>query len=198
MRKKIPKSNFNIFKEITIPNNSKSQNYKLPSLIMNKNKKDIEIYFRLDTHWNDYGAFIGYSEMIRKYEKGLQIPNAKIIDKGSQNRVGDLKGFLGISTMMVENNIDVKFLDNITYTLETTTQYNHTHCDNSLINRKIVVIGDSFSNGLMQYFSKTYVDAYYMTRSQANNISLIELEPNIVIEEAVERYTSALLDYSIK
>ena len=42
MKKKISKSNFNIFREIRIPNNSISQNYKLPSLIMNKNKNNIK------------------------------------------------------------------------------------------------------------------------------------------------------------
>jgi hypothetical protein len=47
MKKKISKSNFNIFREIRIPNNSTSQNYKLPSLIMNKNKNSIKKYENL-------------------------------------------------------------------------------------------------------------------------------------------------------
>jgi hypothetical protein len=47
MKKKISKSNFNIFREIRIPNNSISQNYKLPSLIMNKNKNSIKKYENL-------------------------------------------------------------------------------------------------------------------------------------------------------
>ena len=42
MKKRISKSNLNIFKEILLPNNYKNQNYKLPSLISNKNKKNIK------------------------------------------------------------------------------------------------------------------------------------------------------------
>jgi len=42
MKKRISKSNLNIFKEILLPNNYKSQNYKLPSLISNKNKNNFK------------------------------------------------------------------------------------------------------------------------------------------------------------
>ena len=79
MRKKIPKSNFNIFKEITIPNNSKSQNYKLPSLIMNKNKKDIE------RNENNLGISMSNSNLSKNKVYKMQF-NSKITSLTNYNK----------------------------------------------------------------------------------------------------------------
>ena len=79
MRKKIPKSNFNIFKEITIPNNSKSQNYKLPSLIMNKNKNDIE------RNENNLGISMSNSNLSKNKVYKMQF-NSKITSLTNYNK----------------------------------------------------------------------------------------------------------------
>lgn len=161
--------------------------------ILNLNKQKYELYYRLDTHWNFYGAYIGFLKMIEIIEPNLSIPPAQIQDGGMIERQGDLYNFLGTTRKMKDNSISVHFLDEISYTTETEEKYKHTHCDNALLDKKIVIVGDSFGGYLLPYFSRIYKDVYYVVRTKVNNIEITKFMPDVIIEEAVERYTLTLL-----
>jgi len=65
-------------------------------------KKDKQLFFKTDTHWNDYGASIGYTNTMHYlntiYKKSYQIPNYTM--KETRSSGGDLTRFLKINKFL--------------------------------------------------------------------------------------------------
>ena len=95
MKKKISKSNFNIFREIRIPNNSITQNYKLPSLIMNKNKNNI-------TKYENLGISMSNSNLSKNKIFKMQF-NPKITSSTNYNNIDDIRNS---HTMEIHKSLD--------------------------------------------------------------------------------------------
>lgn len=81
--------------------NSKLDILDLRQALINAKDK-YPAYYHTDTHWNNYGAFIAYQEIIRRlstYDPDLTIPNISDFDVSLQNYqvwVGDLGNYLSL------------------------------------------------------------------------------------------------------
>jgi len=67
--------------------------------ILIKHKQQHQVYFRMDTHWNDYGAFLGYKELIRPVAAWFPTITPFEFSDFSitvQKRSGDLMGMMVI------------------------------------------------------------------------------------------------------
>ena len=74
--------------------------------VLREKKKDKQLYFKTDTHWNNYGAQIGYLDTMKylnmTYKKHYKIPEYTITEIRS-NGGGDLTNLLKINQLLSDN-----------------------------------------------------------------------------------------------
>ncbi len=165
-------------------------------------KKTAYCYSSLDTHWNLYGGFIGTSLLQNKIDPTYNylFSNAVIRSGDLYDTSGDLSRNLNISSMgkFKERKITIEnFLDDKEYSVtqegDSFTYIN----ENPLIDKEILIIGDSFSDGLSRNFIKMYSKITYLPFYMYSNELLEKLSPDIVIIEAVERNIDNIINFFI-
>lgn len=178
-------------------------------------KKDNQVYFKTDTHWNYYGAYVGYSALIN-YINNIGFMDSEAV---SVNLVPD--EFRGeFSTMMGDINVlpaeeiyyteiikpnaiketegeIINKLNNIkdTYGMTFSSLYRYTNPNGN--GKKVLVFGDSMLNAwnftelLAENFSElTHIGTYQSQLTQQLKQPIIDIvEPDLVIMELVERYS---------
>lgn len=176
--------------------------YPLPEILAAKSQG--AIYYRLDTHWNNYGAFIGYTELMKEIQKDY--PDLKILSLSDFNvktrpeKGGDLLNMLKVSV----NKLKIK--DNAILELSPKTKYNYTYIQNQgpkgvktknskpLNKLRVFVLRDSFTTAMEPFVSESFQEAEFVWdhnfNSQYENI--LKYKPDIVIHEMVERGVHAL------
>ena len=64
-------------------------------------KSDERLYFKTDTHWTPYGAFLAYQKIMEAYgHQGLDansVDDKRVLKDGVEPRDGDLYGMLGVN-----------------------------------------------------------------------------------------------------
>lgn len=161
-----------------------------------KEKKKHQIYYKNDTHWNSYGAFLAYQDFFKKAFTSIGIRPHDITDfdvNWVSHTQGDLIPLLGMkeNTNFVELKPVFKFKHGDIYKQvktpkglsERTVITQNQLCNNNL---KVVMFGDSFSINLIQFISLHFAEVIYL-RSQYNQELVDKLKPNIIIDAHVER-----------
>jgi hypothetical protein len=168
-------------------------------------RSTFETYPKTDNHWNDYGAFIAYTELINRIKQDfqmimpLQISNFEVKIKNENG--GNLATILSLEEEMKEASIKLipkfkplavygqkqnyegpgEFKYNVEF--EVVKEVN----DKSL--PKAVIIRDSFCGGMMPYLSENFSKSVYIWDAwqYKENRKIIENEkPDLVILEIVE------------
>ena len=165
-------------------------------------KKDQQIYYATDTHWNDYGAFIAYQQIMAAL--GKNFPNLVAYPESDFRVVKRAPEFLDLSinigaTLFPEQRIQFapKFEDHTTYKNVTVAgrkimfSYNPDASlpklilyHDSFFFRVIPLLGEHFSNGI---YIQNYVGGGLWSLSWVD-----EQKPNVVIIEFAERYLQDL------
>ena len=166
-------------------------------------KKEKQLYHKFDTHWNSYGAYIGYKSFCNQTFDILKLTPYEISNfniKYSQTRSGDLTNMIGISEIKSYSdespifnlkNIKIEYdtLNADSFSKKTVITINE-NCDNQTT---VLVFGDSFTKALIQFFSLHFHKVIYI-RSSAIDMNLIEkTKPDIVMSLCVERYLTNFL-----
>jgi hypothetical protein len=167
-------------------------------------KADGQVYLKDDSHWNDWGAYLGY----RRIMAALPLPGLPVLDLDARqfavpaDHAGDLAGMAGLSRREPTRVAQVP-ADRCAFTA---TAFQHvgddiavrrTFCPQAKF--KIVFVGDSFTDGLVKYLSRSFGEVVYVARSgfkpSRQIVPLIEQEaPDMVIEELAERHLDSLAD----
>ncbi|AHJ12262.1 alginate O-acetyltransferase AlgX-related protein [Sulfurospirillum multivorans] len=185
--------------------------------IISNNKKDKLLYFKTDTHWNNLGASIAYSETINyinnKFNLNLQKPNYTIKDQFGPS--GDLSSFLKINTIL-----DEKYENSYILNFENNQEVCHGNiiknngilekCNNKLNpimginaqpqyiinknikdNKKLLLLCDSFGTATSELYNLTFNTIWKWHYGQINGEKLSnfveENKPDLVIYQIVER-----------
>lgn len=178
--------------------------YPLKEMLEAKSKG--AVYYRLDTHWNNYGAFIGYSNLMEEIKKDY--PTLNILElkdfevKTRPEKGGDLLNMLNVPLPKL------KLKENSILTLHKKVPYNYKYIKNEarkgvrtknnkpLNQLRIFVLRDSFTTAMEPFVSETFAEANFVWthnfNSQYNEI--LKYKPDIVIHEMVERYAHTLLN----
>ncbi len=167
-----------------------------------ESKKTAYSYLSLDTHWNIYGGFVGVKLLHHKInpEYDYIFDNAKISKGELVYSSGDLSKILHISGAEKFKEQDIKienFQDDVEFTEVRDGEKITYENKKPLIDKEIMIIGDSFSvemsHNLIKMYSKiTYIPVYGFTNELLDNV-----DPDIVIIEAVERYIDSIIDFFI-
>ena len=177
--------------------------YPLKNLLEEKRKTDALLYYKIDTHWSPYGAYIGYEELMKSVGKDfpqLDVLTSEKMDFSQKVKLdrGDLADMLGIDmTSEMQNTwyIEPCPSDGWHYKLveeQPMTEHNidYRRTVNEHGKYKVLVFRDSFSTNLLPYISETFKDVqYYWTPNMSTYKNVILREkPDIVILESVSRY----------
>jgi alginate O-acetyltransferase complex protein AlgJ len=173
-----------------------------PELFNAKSKG--QLYAKTDTHWNDYGAFVGYRKMMHRISRWFPKEQFKfdfyyhytMVDRPG----GDLPKMLGLRETIkevvpvlkerhfcaqpMELNLEIENF----YKRKETTPFMKGCKDANL---RALVFRDSFFNRLEPFFSENFQHVVYLWQFYDQEIveRLIDyFHPHIVIEERVERF----------
>lgn len=164
-----------------------------PALYEAKNRQ--RIYYKTDTHWNDYGAFVAYRSIIREVGKSFPevqpLPESELEISSQRARVKDLAAMLGLADAFTEDSLQVRPPRGLTIPIQGDV-YNPTSTP-GISERKgyklprLVMFRDSFASILLQFLAPHFSRAAYVW-TRGFDARLVEAErPEIVIQEMVER-----------
>jgi len=159
-------------------------------------KKDKQLYYKFDTHWNSAGAFVAYQVFFNQSFSELKVKPYTIDSFNvSYEKVisGDLTQMLAIDS--VRGYVDQKpiyslkdktrgyvNLDAKGFPIRTVITRNE-NCDNRI---KVLVFGDSYMTFLYQFFSLHFYEIIYIWGKYDEKI-VESVSPDIVVSSYVER-----------
>lgn len=149
-------------------------------------QKNHETYFKYDTHWNFYGAYIGVKKIMEYIDSDFMMPYESI---NYSEYGGDLAN-MNLMTGILNKEPNVSFMNDITVNCDN-QEINYCQ-SNGLKDQKIMVIGDSFSNLMTNYFSKIYSNSIFVKRVNYHSRLIDIYKPDIIVYEVVERYSYEL------
>jgi hypothetical protein len=178
--------------------------------ILLKHKDAEALFFKSDTHWTPYGAYLGYTVIAEKIEAlfpDLQFKKdftfTKTITRrcdSSTKNCGDLTNMLLDYEVFAESyrNVNLShscavkkpldFQPQNTYSGRTDRNY-RTSCPQGKL--KAVVFFDSFFVAVEPYLSESFKEVVYLFKAyDQNDVELLleTFKPDIIIEERVERF----------
>ncbi|MGL5982474.1 MAG: alginate O-acetyltransferase AlgX-related protein, partial [Cetobacterium sp.] len=171
--------------------------------LQNKKKNGL-LYWKVDTHWNQHGAYIGYLELMKEIKKDF--PQLYILEEKDFEISegvypgGDLLNMIGIKNTPY---LKVKYKEfkiknsDFTYVKNEGTNGVITKSTKPL---KVLIFRDSFTSAMTPYISETFGEVEYIWSHSINSYQekIKEYNPDIVIHEMVERYIGVLENNSPK
>lgn len=158
-------------------------------------KKENQVYYKADSHWNDYGAFLGYQDFFRQNHDILGVNPKSEADfdiKWTNYYAGELIQLLGVANrgefkdqrpeLTLKNNKDqIQYLPIEGYPKLTVKTINE-KAGNKL---KALVFRDSFSRSLVQFFSLHFYEVTYIWGHKEYYVN--KEDPDVIIDCFVER-----------
>jgi len=168
-----------------------------PALL--KEKHNNLLYHKTDTHWNNYGAFVAYREIMKPVSEWYpQIHPFELTDfvvSKTKVAAGDLSKFVGGEEFLDDEEFIFKpksaFL---AYKSEVDKVYRDPFAwskNDDRLPRALMFI-DSFSENMVQFLSEDFKYIRYDYQAWGENTPIAEMiqkyKPDIVVEEIVERF----------
>lgn len=156
-------------------------------------KKYGRLYSRQDTHWNKLGAFYGFKVLMREIEPGFNNFEHEVELTKPHTSYEDLAKFLGMTDYFLDDNPIVKYLEDMPVKIEvkenSPRELEVSVNENPLIDKTIMIVGDSYRIGMKPYLQKVYKRVITMVREDSARSLIDKYNPDVVILEAVERCT---------
>ena len=143
-----------------------------------------QIYYPRDTHWNQLGAYIGFRALLKEgFNYDLPKLDSLNIKEEQSKGKGDLvsmvkldKYYPYLTEYSIKEYDDIQTIPNKDYVNP-----------NPLINKSVLVIGDSFSSALKKYLTKTFTKVSVVLRKDYSIDKFEKFKPDVVIFESVGR-----------
>jgi hypothetical protein len=176
----------------------------LRKVLLENKTVDNMLYYKTDTHWNEYGAYIGYQEIMRKisdfYPNLEPLAFSNFMINSSVGSGGDIANMLAMKSQYKDNYIhlvpkvktvanDLK-VDKSIYPNPDQLVTKQTDISNL---PNLLMFRDSFSTSLVPFLSEHFNKSIYIWDHKFNAKIIEQDKPNIVIEETVERLLPTLL-----
>lgn len=138
--------------------------------------KDLgQLYYKQDTHWNKLGGFVGFRGLMNMVGEEVIFEKAEFTEEKKAN--GDLLPMLGVLGYFKDKDVSVVYR-------------------NKKVDKKIMIIGDSYRTALKEYLDKTFSGAVVMHRSEYKEGMVEKEKPDIIVYEFVERYAGMIKDFT--
>lgn len=157
--------------------------------------EDISLYYKLDTHWNELGAYVGAKELLNALNVDtIELSNLEI-EKNDYSPC-DLAGLIGIKSTLKSKDYGIE-IKNITDDFETITEetdglleYKNSGKDE----RRLMIIRDSFTLNMRRFFANEFNYCYMQHVNFYDESQIDEVKPDVVVYETSERSLRKLLD----
>jgi hypothetical protein len=171
---------------------------------MREARKDHELYYRTDTHWNPYGAHVAYLEVIQALQKNYPDlsphPLSDFRYTPQKMAIGDL-GYRWVQGAPLEQFFNLSPLfDRQIYKVDAYNNrnlYSYQYNQNNNRLPRAVIFHDSFMDELSHFLMDNFSNAIFsrsLDMDTGMDEKLIENEkPDIVIYECNERWLDRLL-----
>lgn len=187
---------------------SNDHSYNLVDLVtaLKEENKQYRLFHKTDTHWNDYGAFVGFRALITELQKGypeipqLDIGNFEIDtfvtyekDLTEALRLKIKEDQIMLHYIIPEHGKEQKNILSIPQSEGVNPHRYEVRYANPQRKLKVLVFRDSFSEAWMKYFKECFGSCLFI-RNYIIDKTLIEQEnPDIVIYQKIERDIDVLL-----
>ncbi len=171
-----------------------------PVLIEAREKDSLEVYYKVDSHWNLLGGFYGYQEIMKMLRNdypdiGESLEFDDIQWVRSESYEGDLAMLSAIGDEYprqeiipsLDGGFKAEYVTSVHYPTYSSPHDAITKVTSDSTRLKVVVIRDSFSNYIMPYFSEHFSRSVYLWTPLFDAGSVKQEQPNIVISEMMER-----------
>lgn len=171
--------------------------------VLTLNKPNGLLYYKTDTHWNDFGAFLGYQEIINKikeHHRNIRPISYNETEYKSLER-GDLTKMLGDNDLIDLTKYKspiIKDFSKCEYNSVDKNLADGFLCHNKNKKRKVFFLMDSFGTALIRYLNNTFNTVKYEWRygNMINeDLQYIKNNSDIIIFEQAERYLPLLLNH---
>lgn len=168
--------------------------YDYDALMDAKNELSVDnitVYHKIDTHWNNVGAYIGSRELLS--ELGVELPavnDNSISIEAIPNVDGDLAGMLHMKEDFenAENNYNVTGYsrNNITKVQDDFNQVIE-YISDADDDRTVYMSRDSFATAMGEYIGTQFARTYMRHHDTYSRQDLETVEPDVFVYEVVER-----------
>lgn len=164
-----------------------------------KEYPNIQTYYKLDTHWNQLGGYIGARALLKELKVDIPEPRPEKFTK-SKLKYGDLKKMMALDNLEME---DVDYLSpnypsKTSYFIDKGLRNSWTYKSQDKDTRRILMSEDSFSIAMQSIIGSSfnYVDMQF--KQNLNKKMIATEKPDVFVYETAERYEDDLLDFSLK
>ena len=176
-----------------------------------KYKDKYQLYYKYDTHWNNLGAYIGYSELMKSlniYVDNIDNVNIKSLSANERFNFGGIYHYNNMANMLslskikyynddkayIISNYITKNYETNYYISETNFSYNSKSYNNE---NNIMIIRDSYTMNMYDYIATEFKQSEFIHIFNFKNENITEYKPDIVVFESVERYLKDRMLYVI-
>ena len=170
--------------------------YPKNELLKYKNK--YQLYYKYDSHWNNLGAYIGYSELMKSLNiYAYNIDNADIKSFDGNERLNfefynDLAEIFSLSRLKYYNDDKTYIISN--YIIKNYETNYFISWNNFSYNSKsyksdnnIMIIRDSYTINMLDYIATEFKQSEFIHERNFTNKNITEYKPNIVVFQSIER-----------
>lgn len=165
--------------------------YLYDALHQAKKESDNLLYWKNDTHWNSYGAYIGYLEFIKQINQGRKHPFTIVKHSSyieSTYPSGDLNKLFPGAAIDNETIYRSPKIEDKSTCDRSLGDTRNTHCTNPYGKKIAYIYRDSFSGNLGPYLNNTFKEVTYIWRYDIKDTDIQELKQgDIIIMEQLER-----------
>lgn len=170
--------------------------YPYEELMASKEKLSQQIYYRLDTHWNCIGAYIGCEALAEELD--IHMPQLEELTVAeTEPTICDLADMMNLRSAL---NTDADYVLSgydqhglITDRHELTGSYVY-HCTGA-DPRRLFMIRDSFADAMDDFLASQLDESVMVHYSSYSHEQALEMQPDIYIYETVERRVGELLNF---
>ena len=166
-----------------------------------KHNPKFDFYYKNDTHWNHYGAYIAYQgivSFINQRYPNIELSPASYSFIAKEKVGGDLAKFIGLDNALVAIEPSAEFPECARAGQVKAIRKGILQGQCKLNETKIVFIGDSFRTNLYPFVAESSGTVFMVSQgiSHKKLDNLIErVQPDLVIEEIVQRNLGKPLPY---
>ena len=159
-----------------------------------KNKDKYQLYYKYDTHWNQYGAYIGFREIMK--EMGNETPKIDELSITENTRdKGDLSNMINISGEIEEDEPIVNYRKDIRIELvEDKGKLMNRYKSTNTNGKKLVTYRDSFWINMAPFLAREFEESAFIWGAPFNYTQIKKEMPDVVILEVVERSLEYLIE----
>ena len=166
--------------------------YPKETLIENKDK--YQLYYKSDTHWNQYGAYLGFRDLMSAMGEETPALDELTVDENLKND-GDLANMINMSLELKEINPIVNYRKDIKIELvEDKGKLMNRYETSNLNGKKLITYRDSFWINMAPFLAREFEESAFIWGIPFNYAQIEKEKPDVVILEVVERNLEYLIE----